>query len=174
MGVARTAVRTARCGVSVAAVKRDDAVRLFDLLVAEFPSCQGRAGGPASLRPPWKAYALCPAPEQGAADDREGSPPGLPLFTSRHETSVTDHLQRRYLSDEREAILAEGFVHTVYKDTVEGEDQSLPSTHETKEAAVAAGRKEAMRRKTEHVIHNEDGTIGERNPYGGDPADRPG
>ncbi len=75
--------------------------------------------------------------------------------------------------------MAEGFVHTVHKDgawanTIEGEDQSPSGTHETKEAAVAAGRAEAMRRKTEHVIHNEDGTIGERNSYGGDPADRLG
>ena len=29
-------------------------------------------------------------------------------------------------------------------------------------------------RKTEHVIHNEDGSIGERNSYGSDPSDRPG
>jgi hypothetical protein len=75
--------------------------------------------------------------------------------------------------------LAEGFVHTVHKDgawanTIEGLDQSVPGTHQTKEAAVAAGRDEAIRRKTEHVIHNEDGTIGERNSYGGDPRDRKG
>jgi hypothetical protein len=81
--------------------------------------------------------------------------------------------------DEREAVLSEGFVHTVHKDgawanRIEGEDQSLPGTHQTKEAAVAAGREEAIRRKTEHVIHNEDGSIGERNSYGGDPAHRPG
>jgi hypothetical protein len=31
-----------------------------------------------------------------------------------------------------------------------------------------------MRRQTEHVIHNEDGSIGERNSYGSDPAHRPG
>ena len=61
--------------------------------------------------------------------------------------------------------MAEGFVHTVHQDgvranTIEGEKQSLPGTHERKEAAVAAGRAEAIERKTEHVIHNEDGTIG--------------
>jgi hypothetical protein len=32
-----------------------------------------------------------------------------------------------------------------------------------------------VRRTTEHLIHNQDGTIGEaRNSYGADPADRPG
>jgi hypothetical protein len=74
--------------------------------------------------------------------------------------------------------MAEGFVHTVHADgkwrnTLEGSD-ALPGTYETKTAAVEAGREEARRRKTEHVIHNEDGTIGERNSYGADPADRPG
>jgi len=28
--------------------------------------------------------------------------------------------------------------------------------------------------RTEHVIHNQDGTISERNSYGNDPATRPG
>jgi hypothetical protein len=75
--------------------------------------------------------------------------------------------------------MAEGFVHTVRREegwanTIEGQDGALPGTYETKEAAVAAGREEAIRRKTEHVIHNEDTLIDERNSYGGDPADRPG
>jgi len=74
--------------------------------------------------------------------------------------------------------MADGFVHTTYKDdrwvnTIEGASD-LSGTHATKEAAVAAGREEARRRKTEHVIHNQDGTFGERHSYGNDPADRPG
>ena len=74
--------------------------------------------------------------------------------------------------------MASGFVHTVHKDgswsnKVEGDDGAV-STHATKVVAVAAGREEAMRRKTEHVIHNEDGSIAERNSYGNDPAHRPG
>ena len=40
--------------------------------------------------------------------------------------------------------------------------------------ALEAGRTEARRRTTEHVIHNEDGVIRERHSYGNDPADRPG
>ena len=74
--------------------------------------------------------------------------------------------------------MAEGFVHTVHTDgswsnSIEG-GSPLPGTHETKAGAVEAGRTEARRRQTEHVVHNEDGTIGERNSYGSDPADRPG
>ena len=75
--------------------------------------------------------------------------------------------------------MASGFVHTVHKDgswrnSIEGNDQPLPGTFDTKVEAAEAGRAEARRRKTEHVIHNEDGSIGERNSYGDDPADRPG
>jgi hypothetical protein len=77
--------------------------------------------------------------------------------------------------------MADGFVHTVYRDgnwvnEVEGaaDDRALPGNHDTKETAVAAGRAAAISRQTEHVIHNQDGTIGERNSYGNDPPDRPG
>ena len=75
--------------------------------------------------------------------------------------------------------MAEGFVHTVRREdgwanTIEGQDGALPGTFETKEAAVAAGRDGAIRRKTEHVIHDSDCTIAERNSYGSDPSDRPG
>ena len=75
--------------------------------------------------------------------------------------------------------MASGFIHTVYKDgdwlnAIEGNEGAIPGSHSTKEAAVAAGRTEAERRKTEHVVHNQDGSISERNSYGGDPAHRPG
>jgi hypothetical protein len=43
-----------------------------------------------------------------------------------------------------------------------------------KQEAVSAGRDLAKIRSTEHVIHNQDGTISERNSYGSDPAHRPG
>jgi uncharacterized protein DUF2188 len=36
--------------------------------------------------------------------------------------------------------------------------------------AVAAGRGRAKQDKTEHVIHNQDGAISERNSYGGRPG----
>jgi hypothetical protein len=75
--------------------------------------------------------------------------------------------------------MAEGFVHTVHKNgrwrnSIEGDQAPLPDAFDTKEAAVEAGRTEARRRQTEHVIHNEDGSIAERSSYGNDPADRPG
>ena len=67
--------------------------------------------------------------------------------------------------------MAEGFVHTVrryegWANTIEGQDGALPGVFETREAAVAAGREEAIRRKTEHAIHDEGCTIVERNSYG--------
>jgi hypothetical protein len=42
-------------------------------------------------------------------------------------------------------------------------------TFETKAEAQSAGRETARREKTEHLIHRRDGTIGQRNSYGGDP-----
>ena len=74
--------------------------------------------------------------------------------------------------------MSNGFIHTVYKNNqwineVEGDGISL-ELDATKEEAVAAGRARAMQDKTEHVIHNQDGTISERNSYGKDPASRPG
>ena len=81
--------------------------------------------------------------------------------------------------DEKEVQVAEGYVHTVHvagrwENKVEGQDLPLAGTYETKEEATAAGRSEAQRRHTEHVIHREDGSIEERNSYGADPARRPG
>ena len=75
--------------------------------------------------------------------------------------------------------MAQGFVHTVnrngrWENTIEGDDGAVSASQETKAAVVAAGRAEAMRRKTEHVIHRADGSIEERNSYGNDPRHRPG
>ena len=74
--------------------------------------------------------------------------------------------------------MAAGYVHTVYKqgnwlNEIEGQSE-INGHYVTKDAAVAAGRSEAQARKTEHVIHNQDGTISERNSYGNDPVSRPG
>lgn len=64
-----------------------------------------------------------------------------------------------------------GDVHTVPTDTgwankVNGE---VVSTHHTKETAVERGRTIARRNESEHVIHNQNGQIGEKNSYGNDP-----
>ena len=74
--------------------------------------------------------------------------------------------------------MATGFVHTVYKDgnwiNQLEEQEALAGTFATKEDAAAAGRAAAVLRKTEHVIHNQDGSFDERNSYGNDPVSRPG
>jgi hypothetical protein len=71
-----------------------------------------------------------------------------------------------------------GEVHTVYRDgqwrNELGGGPDLGGTHATKERAVSAGRDEARQRGVEHVIHNQDGTIGEKNSYGNDPSSVPG
>lgn len=74
--------------------------------------------------------------------------------------------------------MAKGFIHTVWKseewiNEVE-EGPEFGGSHATKEEAVAAGRRRAQADKTEHMIHNQDGTISERNSYGNDPSNRPG
>lgn len=71
-----------------------------------------------------------------------------------------------------------GDVETYYEDgqwrnKIEGTERAL-SVHETKAAAVGAGRQVAMFRKVEHIIRNMDGKIDERNSYGHDPRNIPG
>ena len=55
----------------------------------------------------------------------------------------------------------------MWVNVVEGGD--VLSRHHTEQAAIDAGRAEARRRRTEHLIHNLDGTIASRNSYGRDP-----
>ncbi len=74
--------------------------------------------------------------------------------------------------------MTEGDIHTVpregrWANEREGDAGDI-STHDTKEEAVEAGRDVARKGKVEHLIHRQDGTIGERNSYGGDPASSPG
>jgi len=71
-----------------------------------------------------------------------------------------------------------GDVHTVHRDgtwvnQVEGGEQAS-STHDTKDEAVERGRELATNRGSEHLVHNLDGQIAERQSYGNDPASRPG
>jgi hypothetical protein len=74
--------------------------------------------------------------------------------------------------------MADDFVHTVFKggqwlNELEG-GAEFGGRHSTKEAAVAAGRTHAQQEKTEHVIHDQDGTISKRNSYGNDPTSSQG
>jgi hypothetical protein len=69
--------------------------------------------------------------------------------------------------------MAKGDIHTVHRDgrwfnEVEGGERASNSAS-TKAEAVATGRQMARDRRVEHLIHNLDGTIGERNSYGNDP-----
>ena len=64
-------------------------------------------------------------------------------------------------------------VHTVPHDDGwanrrEGSDR-VNKIYPTKKEAQQAGRATAKREGTEHLIHNRDGKIGERNSYGNDP-----
>lgn len=68
-------------------------------------------------------------------------------------------------------------VHTVHRDGVwfnEVGGQTVGDSYEHKDAAVAAGRDEAIARGTEHHIHGLDGQVHEKNSYGHDPRSIPG
>ena len=52
--------------------------------------------------------------------------------------------------------------------------EDLPGEYDRKDEAVRVGRDEARDRKVEHIIHNLDGTMHERNTYGHDPRNIPG
>jgi hypothetical protein len=45
----------------------------------------------------------------------------------------------------------------------------VSQTFDTKREAQQTGRETARREHVEHLIHNKDGQIGERNSYGNDP-----
>jgi len=69
-------------------------------------------------------------------------------------------------------------VHTVphgdgWANKVEGNSR-VSNTADTKAEAQAKGRDMAIDRKTEHVIHKKDGTIGAKNSYGNDPKSSKG
>jgi hypothetical protein len=69
--------------------------------------------------------------------------------------------------------MARGWVHTVYGNgrwRNEVEDGQILSAHDTREAAVEAGSVMARQLKTEHVVHNSDGTIAQQTSYGHNPA----
>jgi hypothetical protein len=60
-----------------------------------------------------------------------------------------------------------------WKNHRQGDDGPF-AVAKTKEAAVEVGRDTARGEKTEHIIKNQDGRIGERNSYGNDPRNVPG
>jgi hypothetical protein len=74
--------------------------------------------------------------------------------------------------------VARGWIHTVHRDgrwfNEQEEAGQVGLSYSDKHSAILAGREIARARKTEHVIHNLDGTIAERNSYGNDPHPPPG
>ena len=65
--------------------------------------------------------------------------------------------------------MAEGDIHTSkqgdhWVNKVEG-NQRASNSASTKAEAQAAGREMAIDRGVEHIIHNQDGQIGQRNTY---------
>ena len=112
----------------------------------------------------------------------DGSCIGAPPTLARCEAAIEREFQKACIQNRRKEETADGFIHTVWKDNgwqneVEG-DGRVPGSYVNKEEAVANGRARAMADLTEHVIHNQDGTISERNSYGTtprtDPADPAG
>ena len=65
-------------------------------------------------------------------------------------------------------------VHTVPNPTGSGWVNEVGgrevSRHIRKDTATDAGRRLAIQKETEHVIHNLDGKIGRKNSYGNDPC----
>ncbi len=65
-------------------------------------------------------------------------------------------------------------VHTTYNKTagnwrnVSAGATKPAKVFDTKAQAQAAGRQQAVNQKTEHLIHNQDGKIAQRNSYGDD------
>ena len=70
-------------------------------------------------------------------------------------------------------MAAQRNIHTVKNgDRWENEEEGgrkLGGSYETQAEAREAGREEARRLQSEHLIHGEDGEIRERNSYGNDP-----
>ncbi|WJZ68625.1 MULTISPECIES: DUF2188 domain-containing protein [Kocuria] len=65
--------------------------------------------------------------------------------------------------------MAKGDIHTTkhpdgWANKAEG-NQRASGVYGTKDAAQAAGRDAARQRGVEHIVHRQDGTIGERNTY---------
>jgi hypothetical protein len=64
--------------------------------------------------------------------------------------------------------MARALIRTVQRERFwvnEFEDGTLVSKHPDKAKAIRAGREACERRRAEHVIHNEDGTVAGRNDY---------
>ena len=71
--------------------------------------------------------------------------------------------------------MTRGCVHTVQRadywaNEVEGIDHAS-SLHGTQDEAIRHGQAQAQNRGVEHVVHNSDGSVAERNTYGDEPLE---
>ncbi len=78
----------------------------------------------------------------------------------------------------RGTTLPKGDVETYFengrwKNKVQGNSRAS-HVHETRTAAVSAGREMARKRRVEHIIRTKDGTITERDDHGNEPQPVPG
>ena len=104
---------------------------------------------------------------------RQSRPPAQhandPTIVFRHATAQELAERARIRSEP----LPSGGIETYYeggrwKNKVHGNSRAS-NVHETRAAAVTAGRRMARQRKVEHVIKSEGGAIQERRDYGSDP-----
>lgn len=69
---------------------------------------------------------------------------------------------------DRERSIETYFENGRWKNKVDGNSRAS-NVHETRAAAVTAGREMARKRRVEHIIRSEGGTVQERSDYGNDP-----
>ena len=65
--------------------------------------------------------------------------------------------------------MAQGWIHTIHSDgawinEVEGSGP-IGRRYDSRQDAVPAGRRHAMAERTDHLIHDLDGTVAEQNSY---------
>lgn len=73
--------------------------------------------------------------------------------------------------DEQADEMARGWIHTLYRpltgdwaNMVEGHARAV-SVHRTQDEAIAAGRELATESRTDHLVHQADGTLASRETY---------
>jgi len=129
------------------------------------------AAGIFAVKAPWAEpdkSTSCPRPWNPAGSENDRRP------QRRHLQRTSGHRQDNY-PHSQETAMPKGDIEAVYVDgqwtnQIEGEG---PSHHlfETKDKAVAEGRRLAHEAEVEHIIKNQDGTIADRSAYRHGPRD---
>lgn len=109
--------------------------------------------------------------------------PGTDRYLAPGIESARADVRPRRLEESNEAAYGAGMprgdVETFHENgawhnRIEGTGETIGGAHNTRDAAIAAGRAEAERRKVEHIVHNLNGQIGDRSSHGNDPRNIPG